>query len=269
MKKAAPKAQKGKKVDGNTNAQKLMLDNKYNSVYRSMQNDSIKASNRSLPSTYEKLRRANAGKSPSAAKLRSAQDKLNKTEVKYANNADQPVSLSDPKGKQKMEIRENIRKALKKTQGKSPLDARGRTEEVMKNFAMNSYKSGGKVKKAQNGVKKSKVVQRQEKFSPSDAGFTSAKDPNYKPPTKKYQMGGSVQEPLKRKLPKKAPIKKIPVKKAPTSKPSMNTIVPTGGRNFYDIDMSKKDRISPEMSRKGKSIKKSMLAKSGTKLKKK
>ena len=147
MKKAAPKAQKGKKVDGNTNAQKLMLDNKYNSVYRSMQNDSIKASNRSLPSTYEKLRRANAGKSPSAAKLRSAQDKLNKSEVKSVNSPDKLVSSKDPKGKQKMEIRENIRKALKKTQGKSPLDARGRTEEVMKKFAMNSYKSGGVVKK--------------------------------------------------------------------------------------------------------------------------
>lgn len=91
---------------------------------------------------------------------------------------------------------------------------------------------------------------------------------------KKAQKGASVQSSLERKLPKKAPIKKapikkIPVKKAPTSKPGINTIVPTGGRNFYDIDMSKKDRISPEMSRQGKSIKKNMLAKSGTKLKKK
>jgi len=197
MKKAAPKAQKGKKVDGNTNAQKLMLDNKYNSIYRSMKNDSIKESNKSLPSTYERLRRANAGKSPSAAKLRSAQDDENKAFVQYS----------------------------KANKLNTKLDAKGRTENAMKNFAMNSFKSGGVVKKAQSGV-----------------------------------------------TTKKTSVKKVPVKKVPTSKPGMNTIVPGGGRNFYDIDMSRKDKISPVMSRKGASIKKAQkgtLVKSAAKLKKK
>jgi hypothetical protein len=119
MKKVAPKAQKGKKVDSNTTIQKAKLDNKYNQIYAAMKKDSTDLSNKILPETYEKLRRKNSGKSPSAATLRATQDKMNKTIVKES----------------------------KANKLNTKLDARGRTENAMIKNAMNSYKSGGAVKK--------------------------------------------------------------------------------------------------------------------------
>jgi hypothetical protein len=120
--KTIKKAQTGaktKKTDLNTTIQKAKLDNKYNKIYAAMKQDSIKESNKILPETYEKLRRRNSGKSPSVEKLRAEQDKYNKKIVKESK--------------------------AKKLNTK--LDARGRTENAMINNAMNSYKSGGAVKK--------------------------------------------------------------------------------------------------------------------------
>jgi hypothetical protein len=112
-----------KSTDSNTTIQKAKLDNKYNTTYRAMKNDSIKESNKILPETYEKLRRRNAGKSPNVATLRSAQDKMNKSIVKDS-------------------------KAMKLN---TKLDAKGRTENAMIKNAMNSYKSGGTMKKCKGG----------------------------------------------------------------------------------------------------------------------
>ena len=117
------KAQDGAKTDANTTIEKAKLDRKYNTTYRTMKRDSIKESNKILPETYEKLRRRNSGKSPSAETLRAAQDKMNKVIVKESK--------------------------AKKLNTK--LDAKGRTENAMIKNAMNSYKSGGKVGKMKNG----------------------------------------------------------------------------------------------------------------------
>lgn len=117
------KAQTGSETDSNTTIEKGKLDRKYNTIYRTMKSDSIKESNKILPETYEKLRRRNSGKSPSAETLRAAQDKMNKTIVKTSK--------------------------AKKLNTK--LDAKGRTENAMIKNAMNSYKSGGKVGKMKNG----------------------------------------------------------------------------------------------------------------------
>jgi hypothetical protein len=112
------KAQTGSETDSNTTIEKAKLDRKYNTIYRTMKRDSIKESNKILPETYEKLRRRNSGKSPSAETLRAAQDKMNKIIVKESK--------------------------AKKLNTK--LDAKGRTENAMIKNAMNSYKSGGKMK---------------------------------------------------------------------------------------------------------------------------
>ena len=117
------KAQTGAKTDANTTIEKAKLDRKYNTIYRTMKSDSIKESNKILPETYEKLRRRNSGKSPSAETLRAAQDKMNKSIVKDS----------------------------KKMKLNTKLDAKGRTENAMIKNAMNSYKSGGKVGKMKNG----------------------------------------------------------------------------------------------------------------------
>jgi hypothetical protein len=108
------KAQNGKKTDANTTIQKGKLDAKYNKIYRTMQNDSIKESNEVVvPAVYNKFRR-DTGKSPSAENLRSETNRINKLVVKDS----------------------------KANKGNTKLDARGRTEN-----AMNRYKKGGPVKK--------------------------------------------------------------------------------------------------------------------------
>jgi hypothetical protein len=135
------KAQNGAKTDSNTTIQKAKLDKKYNTIYAQTKRDSVAESNKELPYTYAKLREK-TGKSPSAATLRSSQDKQNKEVVKKVNSPDQLVSSKDPKAKQKMEIMENRRKRLEKTQGKSPLDAKGRADAIFRGM-----KSGGVVKK--------------------------------------------------------------------------------------------------------------------------
>ena len=141
IKKVAPKAQAEKKVDSNTAMQKAKLDNKYNTIYAQTKKDSVTESNKELPYTYAKLREK-TGKSPSAATLRSAQDKQNKEVVKKVNSPDQLVSSKDPKAKQKSEIMDARRKRLQKTQGKSPLDAKGRADAIFRGM-----KTGGAVKK--------------------------------------------------------------------------------------------------------------------------
>ena len=145
MKKVAPKAQTGKKVDSNTTIQKAKLDNKYNTIYAQTKKDSVTESNKELPYTYAKLREK-TGKSPNVATLRSAQDKQNKEVVKKVNSPDPLLSSKDPKSKQKGEIMDARRKRLEKTQGKSPLDAKGRADAIFRGM-----KTGGAVKKMKNG----------------------------------------------------------------------------------------------------------------------
>jgi hypothetical protein len=145
MKKVAPKAQEGKKLskktDANTTIQKANLDSKYNQIYAQTKRDSVAESNKELPYTYARLR-SKTGKSPSVATLRAAQDKQNKEVVKKVNSPDNLISSKDPKARQKMEIMANRRKKLLKTQGRSPLDAKGRADAIFMGM-----KSGGTVKK--------------------------------------------------------------------------------------------------------------------------
>ena len=141
IKKGLKKAQSGSKVDANTKAQKAKLDEKYNKIYTQTKKDSIIESNKELPYTYGNLRER-TGKSPSAAMLRLVQDKQNKEVVKKVNTPDPIVSSRDPRGKQKAEIMAARRKRLAKTQGKSPLDAKGRADVIFRGM-----KSGGVMKK--------------------------------------------------------------------------------------------------------------------------
>jgi hypothetical protein len=145
IKKVAPKAQKGKKVDANTTIQKAKLDNKYNKIYAQTKRDSVAESNKELPYTYAKLREK-TGKSPSAAALRAAQDKQNKEVVKKTrdpkNTSPSPNPKNDKGIKMDNEIKEARRRRFAKTQGKSPLDAKGRADAIFLGM-----KSGGTVKK--------------------------------------------------------------------------------------------------------------------------
>jgi hypothetical protein len=135
------KAQNGAKADANTKIQKLKLDNKYNKIYAQTKRDSVAESNKELPYTYAKLREK-TGKSPSAAALRAAQDRQNKEVVRRTNAPDPLLSSDDPKAKQKAEIQQARRKRLSKTQGKSPLDAKGRADAIFRGM-----KTGGVMKK--------------------------------------------------------------------------------------------------------------------------
>ena len=118
MKKAAPKAQKGKKVDANTTIQKAKLDNKYNQIYAAMKKDSTDLSNKiTLPSTYNQMRKE-TGKSPSAAELRKRTSEFNKALVKD--------------GKKDKEVRAVFGK----------LDAKGRADNAMRNFKNGGSLSG-------------------------------------------------------------------------------------------------------------------------------
>jgi hypothetical protein len=158
--KTIKKAQKGaktKKTDLNTTIQKAKLDNKYNRIYAAMKKDSTDFSNKvTLPNVYKQIRKE-TGKSPSAEKLRSATDQLNKAVVKDSKKD----------------------KGIRKSFGK--LDAKGRADNAMKNFktggslGMKSVKAGydnnpgitradiitAATKKAQDGktlpIKKSKA----------------------------------------------------------------------------------------------------------------
>jgi hypothetical protein len=81
--KTIKKAQTGaktKKTDLNTTLQKAKFDNRYNEIYRQTKNDSINESNKTIGKTYLDLKKRK-GKSPSAAELRSEQDKRNKEKV--------------------------------------------------------------------------------------------------------------------------------------------------------------------------------------------
>jgi len=155
IKKATPKAQSGKKVDANTTIQKAKLDNKYNKIYAQTKRDSVAESNKELPYTYAKLR-SKTGKSPSAVELRAAQDKQNKEIVKKTSDPKNTTPSPNPKNNklidQKNQIKEARRIRLAKTQGKSPLDAKGRADAIfigMKKGGVikKKMKSGGRVTK--------------------------------------------------------------------------------------------------------------------------
>jgi hypothetical protein len=125
IKKVAPKAQKGKKVDSNTTIQKAKLDNKYNQTYAAMKKDSTDFSNKNiLPKVY-RFMREETGKSPSAKALRERVDKKNKELVTYS-------------------------KANKKN---TKLDAKGRADNAMKNF-----KNGGSLTSLNASNKRDKGV---------------------------------------------------------------------------------------------------------------
>jgi hypothetical protein len=128
------KAQSGKKVDLNTAKQKNQLDNTYNKIYQGAKQDSIKESNRTLPSTYEQMRRKANGKNISASALRSEQDKRNKKEV------------ANSKTTRTINLGQGEKKVIKPSLSK--LDAKGRTENAMIDKAINAQrKNGGAVKK--------------------------------------------------------------------------------------------------------------------------
>ena len=124
IKKGLKKAQSGSKVDTNTRIQKAKLDNKYNTIYKAMQKDSIKESNKEIPTTYKTIRSA-TGKSPSAEELRDFQDFKNKSKVRYS----------------------------KKTKGNTKLDAKGRADNAMKNF-----KNGGSLSSLNASTKRDKGI---------------------------------------------------------------------------------------------------------------
>lgn len=128
------KAQKGAKVDLNTAQQKNKLDNTYNKIYQGAKQDSIKESNRTLPSTYEQMRRKSGGKEISAAALRAEQDKRNKKEV------------ANSKTTRTINLGQGEKKVIKPSLSK--LDAKGRTENAMIDRAINAQrKNGGNISK--------------------------------------------------------------------------------------------------------------------------
>jgi hypothetical protein len=128
------KAQTGKKVDLNTAQQKNQLDNVYNKIYQGAKRDSIKESNRTLPSTYEQMRRKAGGKNISSTALRAEQDKRNKKEV------------ANSKTSRTINLGQGEKKVIKPYLSK--LDAKGRTENAMIDRAINAQRrNGGPVKK--------------------------------------------------------------------------------------------------------------------------
>lgn len=145
IKKGLKKAQSGSKVDTNTRIQKAKLDDKYNKIYAQTKRDSVAESNKELPYTYAKLREK-TGKSPSAETLRATQDKKNKEIVKKTSDPKNTSPTPNPKNdkgiKMDNEIKEARRRRLAKTQGKSPLDAKGRADAIF-----SGMKTGGTVKK--------------------------------------------------------------------------------------------------------------------------
>ena len=164
IKKSLKKAQSGSKVDANTKAQKAKLDKLYDAVYAQTRKDSIVESNKELPYTYARLREK-TGKSPSAAMLRATQDRQNKEVVRRTNAPDPLLSSDDPKAKQKAEIQQARRKRLSKTQGKSPLDAKGRADAIFRGM-----KTGGVMKKKmKNGGSLSGLKASAKRVGPVDA----------------------------------------------------------------------------------------------------
>lgn len=213
--KTIKKAQTGaktKKTDANTTIQKAKLDNKYNQIYAAMKQDSIKESNKLLPETYEKLRRRNSGKSPSAETLRAAQDKYNKKEVKESK--------------------------AKKLNTK--LDARGRTENAMKEYAMNSYKSGSPVKKKMKnggalGMKSVKAgYDKNPGVTRADIIVAAKKEAKKGMKVKKAQMGASVISKMAKKNQTSSP--KVPKRFSTIKRPddsmksTTRTTMKSGGK---------------------------------------
>ena len=119
------KAQTGSETDSNTTIEKGKMDRKYNTTYIAMKRDSIKESNKkTLPKVYQQ-RRKETGKSPSSEALRKRVDTQNKRTVTYS-------------------------KANKKN---TKLDAKGRTDNAMKNF-----KNGGSLSALNASTKRDKGI---------------------------------------------------------------------------------------------------------------
>jgi hypothetical protein len=72
------------------NGAKEKLDKKFNEIYASKKNDSIKESNRVLPKTYAMLMKI-SGKSPSSKQLNNTQDYINKEMVRI-KKGDTPLN---------------------------------------------------------------------------------------------------------------------------------------------------------------------------------
>lgn len=144
--KTIKKAQKGakakKKVDDNTTKQKLAFDNRYNEIYQQARRDSVAESNKTIADTYLDLKKSK-GKSPSAAELRSEQDRRNKEKIS-SSTPGYKISRLNAKQRADDKFEQEMRDRTRMT-GTGPFGKNGKSIKKAKNgtsLGMKSVKAG-------------------------------------------------------------------------------------------------------------------------------